>query len=96
MLEDDGAARSPMFAFVGAHRGRQFEFVQAAWIDNGTFVGAGDANDPIAGNSDSDSIPRRPVRRRLEGLPQFVVNRGGECCFMPGLRALRWLADLKT
>jgi hypothetical protein len=29
-------------------------------------------------------------------LPQFVVNRGGEYCFMPGLRALRWLADLDT
>jgi hypothetical protein len=29
-------------------------------------------------------------------LPQFVVNRGGEYCFMPGLRALRWLAALDT
>jgi hypothetical protein len=26
-------------------------------------------------------------------LPQFVTNRGGEYFFMPGLRALRWLAD---
>ena len=37
-------------------------------------------------------IPRRPVRRRLQGLPRFVVTRGGEYGFMPGLRALRWLA----
>jgi hypothetical protein len=29
-------------------------------------------------------------------LPDFVVNRGGEQCFIPGLRALRWLADLDT
>ena len=36
----------------------------------------------------------RPVRRRLHGLPQFVVVRGGEYCFMPGLRALKWLAAL--
>jgi len=27
-------------------------------------------------------------------LPRFVSVRGGEYCFMPGLRALRWLARL--
>jgi hypothetical protein len=42
------------------------------------------------------TIPEPPVRRRLTGLPDFVVNRGGDYCFMPGLRALRWLADLDT
>jgi hypothetical protein len=41
-------------------------------------------------------IPQEPIRRRVTELPQFVVNRGGEYCFMPGLRALRWLADLDT
>jgi hypothetical protein len=25
-----------------------------------------------------------------------VVTRGGEYAFMPGLRALRWLAELRT
>ena len=30
----------------------------------------------------------------MTGLPSFVVNQGGEYCFMPGLRAPRWLADL--
>jgi hypothetical protein len=42
------------------------------------------------------TIPKKPIRRHLKGLPAFVVNRGGEYCFMPGLRALRWLADLDT
>ena len=42
------------------------------------------------------TIPQQPIRRRLRELPQFVVNRGGEYRFMPGLRALRWLADLDT
>jgi deferrochelatase/peroxidase EfeB len=98
-LEDDGADRGLMFAFVGAHIGRQFEFVQSAWIETGTFIGAGDAKDPIIGASDKDTtftIPRRPVRRRLQGLPRFVLTRGGEYGFMPGLNALRWLADLDT
>jgi hypothetical protein len=35
------------------------------------------------------TVPWQPVRRH-QGLPAFVVNRGGEYGFMPGLRALRW------
>ena len=88
-----------MFAFVGAQLGRQFEFVQAEWVNSGSFIGAGDAKDPIAGSNDGTgglTVPRRPLRKRLQGLPRFVVVRGGEYCFMPGLRALRWLADLQT
>jgi Dyp-type peroxidase family len=99
VLEDDGADRGLMFAFVGAHLGRQFEFVQSQWINDGVFFGADSDKDPIAGSNDdggSLTIPRRPVRRRLQGLPRFVVTRGGEYCFMPGLRGLRWLADLHT
>ena len=99
VLEDDGADRGLIFAFVGAHLGRQFEFVQSQWINDGVFFGAGDAKDPIVGSNDEGGdfiVPRRPVRRRLQGLPRFVVTRGGEYAFMPGLRALRWLADLRT
>jgi hypothetical protein len=40
--------------------------------------------------------PKRPIRRRLERILNFVTNRGREYCFMPGPRALRWLADLHT
>jgi Dyp-type peroxidase family len=99
ILEDDGLDRGLMFSFVGAHLGRQFEFVQSQWINDGVFFGAGAAKDPIVGPNDeagSFTVPRRPVRRRLQGLHRFVVTRGGEYCFMPGLRALRWLADLRT
>ena len=89
-----------MFAFVGAHLGRQFEFVQSEWINGGDFLGLGDAKDPIAGAHDGDRRRSRSrggrSRRRLQGLPRFVVTRGGEYCFMPGLRALRWLAELRT
>jgi hypothetical protein len=40
-------------------------------------------------------VPERPIRRRLQDLPPFVVTRGGEYCFVPGLRAMRWLAELE-
>ena len=99
IFEDDGADRGLMFAFVGAHVGRQFEFVQSEWINDGIFFGGGDDKDPIAGSNGEGgafTVPRRPVRKRLQGIPHFVVTRGGEYCFMPGMRALRWLSDLQT
>jgi deferrochelatase/peroxidase EfeB len=98
VLDDDGADRGIMFAFVGAHLDRQFEFVQTQWVNDGKFIGAPGEKDPfIGGNDDGQfTVPRQPIRRRLQGLPAFVVNRGGEYGFMPGLRALRWLADLDT
>ena len=99
VLEDDGADRGLIFVFVGAQLKRQFEFVQTEWINGGMFIGASAEKDPLCGTNDGTgtfTIPQNPIRRRLQGLPQFVVTKGGEYCFMPGLRALRWLADLNT
>jgi deferrochelatase/peroxidase EfeB len=99
VLDDDGADRGLMFTFVGSHLGRQFEFVQSEWIQNGSFLGLGDVKDPVAGSNDGTgtlTIPTRPILRRLKGLSRFVVMRGGEYAFMPGLRALRWISELGT
>jgi Dyp-type peroxidase family len=98
VLEDDGADRGLLFAFVGAHLDRQFEFIHREWANDGKFIGAPAEKDPLVSSSDGRefTIPKQPIHRRLKGLPAFVVNRGGEYCFMPGLRALRWLADLDT
>ncbi|NRD50917.1 Dyp-type peroxidase [Corallococcus exiguus] len=99
VLEDDGAERGLMFAFIGSHLGRQFEFVQSEWLNGGEFLGLGQAKDPLVGANDGTgefAYPRRPIPRCLKGLSRFVVTRGGEYGFMPGLRALRWLADLRS
>ncbi|HEY1654943.1 MAG TPA: Dyp-type peroxidase [Candidatus Tumulicola sp.] len=99
VLEDDGVDRGLMFAFVGAHLGRQFEFIQSEWMNHSSFFGGTTERDPISGAGDGTgdfSIPRRPIRRQLTGLPRFVVTRGGEYCFLPSLSALRWLSELKT
>jgi Dyp-type peroxidase family len=97
VIEDDGVDRGIIFAFVGAHLRRQFEFVQSEWINLGVFIGLAGARDPVAaaGADGVFSIPRRPIPKRLKALPQFVVTRGGEYGFMPGLRALKWLAEGK-
>jgi Dyp-type peroxidase family len=97
VLEDDGAERGGVFLLIGAHLHRQFEFIQSQWVTDGNFIGHGTEQDPLIGNNEGDgvfTIPRAPVRRRLHGLPRFVSVRAGEYCFMPGLRALRWIADL--
>jgi Dyp-type peroxidase family len=99
VLEDDGADRGLMFAFVGANLGRQFEFVQSEWMNDGAFFGGGSTQDPVCGAADGSGIfpiPRRPIRRVLAALPRFVVTRGGEYCFLPSLSALRWLGNLDT
>jgi Dyp-type peroxidase family len=99
VLEDDGAERGGVFLLIGAHQQRQFEFVQSQWVTDGNFISHGTEQDPILGNNEGDgvfTIPRKPVRRRLHGLPRFVTVRGGEYCFLPGLRALRWLAALNS
>jgi len=96
-LEDDGMDRGLMFAFVGAHLSRQFEFVQSEWMNDGSFFGAPGTTDVLGRSSEGAGgfdIPKRPLRVRLRGLPNFVVNKGGEYCFLPGLRALQWLGNL--
>jgi Dyp-type peroxidase family len=99
VLDDDGEDRGIIFVFAGAHLKRQFEFVKTQWLNDGIFIGAPSERDPVVGPNDGSSgftIPQLPIRRRLQDLPPFVVTRGGEYCFAPGLRALRWLGELTT
>ena len=98
VLDDDGVDRGIVFVFVGTHLDRQFEFVKTQWLNDGVFIGASEERDPLvaSGGGGRFTIPQRPIRRRLQGVPPFVVTRGGEYCFVPGLRALDWLAGLKT
>jgi Dyp-type peroxidase family len=94
---DDGADRGLVIAFVGAHLERQFEFIKREWVNDGNFAGYLGEKDPVAGQTHGTgvfTIPAQPIRRRIQDLPSFVVTRGGEYCFVPGLRALRWLAEL--
>ena len=99
VVDDDGADRGIIFVFAGTHIKRQFEFVKTQWLNDGIFIGAPNEKDPLVGPNDGSgtlTIPKRPIRRRLRDLPPFVVTRGGEYCFAPGLQALRWLGELGT
>jgi deferrochelatase/peroxidase EfeB len=90
------------FICLAANIGRQFEFVQNAWIMGTRFAGLHGETDPLLGHRmpepegepvDCFSIPRPDgPDRRLCGLPRFVHVRGGAYFFLPGIHALRYLA----
>ena len=90
------------FICLAANIGRQFEFVQNAWIIGTKFNGLQSEGDPLLGHrqpgadgepTDRFSMPRRDgPDQRLCGLPQFSTVRGGAYFFLPGIRALRFLA----
>src|SRR5262249_49528598 len=99
VLEDDGAERGGGFFLFGGHPQRAFEFVQSPRGTHRQFFRHGTEQDPFLVNNEGGggfTVPKKPVRRRLRGLPRFVTVRGGEYCFLPGLRALRWLAALNS
>jgi deferrochelatase/peroxidase EfeB len=99
------APRGLQFACLCANIARQFEFVQNAWLMSTKFNGLTEESDPLLGNraavGDSRvtanfSIQREgKMARRLSGVPQFITVRGGAYFFMPGLRALRYIARRK-
>jgi Dyp-type peroxidase family len=85
------------FLCLNASIGRQFEFVQHTWLNNPAFAGLQQSPDPIVGARTPDAdvfpIPALPFRHRLRDLPGFTRVRGGGYFFLPGIRALRYLAD---
>lgn len=97
------------FLCLNANIGRQFEFVQTAWIASAKFAGLTGEQDPLLGNREphpSAPIAATPQRtdgfsrpgaapncRHASGLPQFVTVRGGAYFFLPGLSAVKWIAS---
>ncbi len=94
---DDGIERGIAAFVICASLIRQFEFAQNVWINDKNFHELGNERDPIIGNQDGTleyKIPKRPIRKVIKGLPSFTTVRGGAYFFLPGLKALRWLASL--
>jgi Dyp-type peroxidase family len=108
-VERDGVPDSSVqesglhFIAINASISRQFEFIQNAWLANPTFNGMSAEADPLLGNrldfppghgTDTFTMPQEAGPcRRVSGLPRFITVRGGGYFFLPGLRALRFLAQ---
>jgi deferrochelatase/peroxidase EfeB len=99
-----GKSEEQGLRFIGlnANIARQFEFIQTSWIVNSKFNGL-DEDDPLLGGRkplmtgarvDCFTRPHDSgLECRLHHLPQFVTVRGGAYFFMPGLSALRYIAQ---
>lgn len=87
--------RGVHFICLGANLARQYEFVQHSWVNNPAFNGLTDSTDPLVGprhgGGSTFCEPAAPLRRRHQGLPQFVHVRGGAYFFLPGISALSHL-----
>ena len=96
---DGGTGTGLYFICLAGNLARQFEFVQHTWLNNATFNGLYNDADPLIGSDRpagaTFTVPARPVRHRHRGLPQFVRTRGGAYFFLPGVSAMRYLAQLR-
>jgi Dyp-type peroxidase family len=101
---DDARERGLHFICFNTHIGRQFEFIQHTWINSPKFDGLYADDDPLMGDRGAGGkgdggtfvVQAAPVRKRVVGLPRFVHVRGGAYFFMPGIRAVRFLAALPS
>ena len=90
------------FICINADIGRQFEFVQNGWINNQKFNGLYEERDPLISNyhnpqdakdTGSFCIQHAGLRTRLTDLPEFVKIKGGAYFFIPGINALKFIAN---
>lgn len=95
---EDGKNRG-IAVFAGcADLSRQFEFLISVWANDPEFEGLNE-RDPFAGSHDGEfdfNIPKKPIKRKLKGIPAFTTVRGGAYFFLPGKRALQYLASLTS
>lgn len=95
--QDDGEKRGLLFIAANARIDVQFEVVQADWINGGEFLGqAGLGRCPMTGANDgtaSDVFLEAGAPAPVTGLPRFVVTRGGDYFFAPGVEVLRAMVD---
>jgi Dyp-type peroxidase family len=94
----DDPERGLYFICVAGNIARQFELIQATWLNSPKFDGLYDEADPLvatrASGAANFSVPADPVRLKYTNLPQLVTVRGGAYFFLPGIRALKYLSTL--
>jgi Dyp-type peroxidase family len=92
--EDDGVDRGLIFVCFNASLSRQFEGIQAQWLNDGNVFHLGHDSDFLMGD------PHGTGKMTVQGAPPFllgpqgpfVTTRGGAYLFVPGIRALAALA----
>jgi Dyp-type peroxidase family len=94
---EDGANRGVAVFGGCADIARQFEFLLSVWATDPEFEELNE-KDPFIGNHDGTfdmTIPKRPIKKKLKGIPAFTTTTGGAYFFLPGKKGLQYLASLK-
>jgi len=94
-FEDDEQERGLVFVCFNASISRQFESVQRQWLNDGNIFHLGHDSDFLLGANE------RAGKMTVQGDPPFllgpqaafVVTRGGEYLFAPGITGLAAIAD---
>lgn len=88
--------RGILFICLNADIADQFELIQHSWLNNPHFADLYDESDPIAATrrplGQRMTVQANPINIRTSDLGRFVGVEGGAYFFLPGLKALRFLA----
>ena len=85
----DGVPAGLLFMAFCTNLGRQFEFVQRAWLNDGNVFGLVDQPDVFAGQR--GNIVRAKPRLNAV-LPRLVTTKDGEYFFVPSVAAINKIA----
>jgi Dyp-type peroxidase family len=91
-----GSGRGIAFIALNADIAGQFEMIQHSWLNNRHFGGLQIGTDPIghvAQTEDEFTVQQRPANLHMQRSRPLVTVRGGAYFFMPGINAVRALAD---
>jgi hypothetical protein len=90
---EDGVDRGIAASIICASLVRQFEFAQNVWANDPNFHELGNERDPMIGAQDGTfdfTIPKRPIRKKIKGLPAFTTviflpseHQGGFTILLP-------------
>jgi Dyp-type peroxidase family len=95
----DGRKRGLLFIAANSRLDLQFEVIQGDWINKGEILGqAGLGRCPLTGanlGGPGDSFLESGAVAPVTGLPPFVITRGGDYFFAPGVKAIQEIAQGK-
>lgn len=98
---NEDSSKGLAMVIINADLKRQFEFIQQTWVNDPKFDGLYDTKDPLLANhgeavnrNNTMTIPRRPLRKEIHDLPNFVTLKGGGYFFLPSVSAVAYIAGL--
>jgi deferrochelatase/peroxidase EfeB len=95
-----GTKRGLLFIAANSRIDLQFELIESVWLNKGEILGQAGLNRcPVTGANNgglADAFLGAGAVAPVTGLPRFVITRGGDYFFAPGIKAIQALAKGET